>query len=119
MPKSLASLDQLFDDTSHSIGGYRVIDKDMNVMITNRRQKLIGQFKLAMMAINISTAEATVRGNAIIVREEKDKLLSTIDSNTDNIVNAIQARQNNIIQRAQYVQHCRMSFFDETPTLIN
>ena len=67
----------------------------------------------------MSTTEATIRSHTRIVREEKDKLLSTNDTNIDNIVNAIQARQTNIIQRAQYVQQCRMSFFDETPTLIN
>jgi hypothetical protein len=37
----------------------------------------------------------------------------------NNMINAIQARQENIIKRAQYVAACRMSFFDETPTLIN
>ena len=119
LPKSLASLDQSLEDTSQIISGHRVIDKDMSAMITSRRHKLIGQFKLDMMAINISTAEATVRGHASIAREEKEKLLSTNDNNTDNIINAIQARQANIIQRAQYVQQCRMSFFDETPTMIN
>ena len=31
---------------------------------------------------------------------------------------AIDARQTSIIKRAQYVTNCKVSFFDETPTLL-
>jgi hypothetical protein len=43
-------------------------------MIISRRNKVIGQLKFDMMAIYISTAEATARGHAKIAQEEKDKL---------------------------------------------
>ena len=77
------------------------------------------------MAIYISTAEATVRGHAKIAQEENDKLLSSgnVAKNIDaiakvnNMSNAIKARQENIIKRAQYVANCKVSFFDETPAM--
>jgi hypothetical protein len=74
-------------------------------------------------------------------KEEKEKLIATLSAASkndvrnatvaaaaeeedevamiNNVINAIQARQDNIIKRAQYVAACKMSFFDETPTLIN
>jgi hypothetical protein len=49
----------------------------------------------------------------------KDDVTSSDEIATiNNVTNAIQARQENITKRAQYVAACKMSFFDETPTLI-
>ncbi len=80
------------------------------------------------MAIYISTAGATARGHAKIAKEEKEKLLLLSLKNdaenvedeavVNNIINAIQARQENIIKRAQYVTSCKVSFFDETPAML-
>jgi hypothetical protein len=134
----------------------KVIENDTRTMIIGRRNKVIGrrnkvigQLKLDMMAIYISTAEATARGHARIAKEEKEKMrrrrrqqqqrqmiqqqLIALKSDAENVaegeeaeeamisnmINAIQARQENIIKRAQYVAACKVSFFDETPTLIN
>jgi hypothetical protein len=47
-------------------------------MITSRRKKVIGQLKLDMMAIYISTAEATARGHAKRAKEEKEKMIATL-----------------------------------------
>ena len=119
LPSSLTSLDQTFAETNPFFDKHRAMNKNVQVMLASRRQKLIGQFKLDLMAVDISKAEAMAHGHARMARELKENLLSTGVEGVDNIVNAIQARQTNIIQRAQYVQHCKMSFFDETPTLIN
>ena len=85
------------------------------------------------MAVYISTGEATAHGYAKIAQEEIDNLLSSediaaidttfedIDATTamlNNVVNAIQARKENIIKRAQYVANWKVSFFEETPAML-
>lgn len=140
LPKSLNIFDQSLNDINLHLHP-KVIDKDLRTKIISRRDKVIGQAKLDMMAIYISTAEATARGHAKIAKEEFDKLLLLISNsyssvpvpvatmmitaaNTDevmknnNIINAIEARRENIIQRAEYVTAWKMSFFDETPAML-
>jgi hypothetical protein len=126
LPKTFNLSDHSLDDLDENLR-QKVIDTDIRRMIISRRNKVIGQLKFDMMAIYISAAEATARGHAKLAQEEKDKLLSrknvamTVD-NVDavaminNMINAIQARQENIIKRAQYVTNCKVYFFDETPT---
>jgi hypothetical protein len=135
LPKTFDLLDHSFDDLNENLG-QKVIDKNTRTIITSRRIKVIGQLKFDMMAIYISTAEATVRGHAKIAQEEKDKLLSWENAATatnttcggedvdataaamlNNVINAIQARQENIIKRAQYIANCKVSFFEETPAM--
>ena len=36
----------------------------------------------------------------------------------NNVINAIQARKENIIKRAQYVANWKVSFFEETPAML-
>jgi hypothetical protein len=127
LPKSFDSLDRPLDDLDEKLRK-KVIDKDIRTMITSRRHKVVGQLKLDMTTIYISTAEATARGHAKIAREEKEKLLSltnnVVTTNdidilmVNNVSIAIQARQEIIIKRAQYVTGCKVSFFEETPTLL-
>ena len=101
-----------------------MIDENIQTIISNRRNKMIGQFKLDMMSISISTVEATARAHGKVIRDEKERLLSAkcaqhVDSIIiNNILNAIQARQENITKRAQYVTECKVSFFDETPAML-
>jgi hypothetical protein len=79
-----------------------------------------------MMNVSILTAEATARAHTKKAEIEKEKLKVLLSSNAianqdealaNNLLNTIQARQNNIIKRAQYITACKVSFFDETPTL--
>ena len=104
-----------------------VIDGDVRAMITSRRQKVIGKLRLDMTAIHMTAAEATARGHSNVAKEVKEKLLLLLLGNSnhdtdrvmiDNVINAIQARQENIIRRAQYVTNRKVSFFEETPTLL-
>ncbi len=131
LPKTFDNIldHRLLDDLKKNLRP-NVIDKDVRATITSRRNKVIGQVKLDMMAIHISTAEATARGHAKIAKEEREKLLLTLSSKNhiknmdegaataavvNNIINAIQAREENIIKRAQYITACKISFFDEPP----
>jgi hypothetical protein len=123
LPKIFDSLDRPFDNLKENLRE-KVIDNDIRTTITSRRNKVIGQLKLDMMAIYISTAEATARGHAKIAKEEKEKLMSSKHAHNmdeaiiNNVLNTICARQENIIKRAQYVTSCKVSFFDETPALL-
>ena len=126
LPRSFDALDQALDDLNQHVR-QDVIDRNVQTMITSRREKVIGQLKLDMTAIQISTAEAIARGHANVAKKSKEKLLlllldkalnDTDRTMLDNVINAIQARQENIIQRTQYVTSCKVSFFDETPTLL-
>ncbi|CAF1285889.1 unnamed protein product, partial [Rotaria sordida] len=104
LPKTFDVLDRSFDDLDqYLLCQQKVIDEDIRTTITNRRSKTIGQFKLDMMAIHISTAGATARGHAKIAKEEKEKLLLLLSSENAgaaaNVISAIQARQENIIKR--------------------
>ena len=124
LPKTFDQCDRLLEEVDHSLRRSTVIDKDACTTIMNRRQKLIGQFKLDMMAISISTAEATARAHTRIAREQTEKMRQQIapsdnvvddmnEERMNNLVAAIQIRQENIIRRAQYVTACKMSFFDD------
>lgn len=124
LPKTFDQCDRLLEEVDHSLRRSTVIDKDACTTIMNRRQKLVGQFKLDMMAISISTAEATARAHARIAREQTEKMRQQIapsdnvvddvnEERMNNLVAAIQTRQENIIRRAQYVTACKVSFFDD------
>jgi hypothetical protein len=118
------ALPKIFDDLNESLRE-KIIDTNIRMILTNRHNKIIGQVKLDMMAIYISTGEAKARGHAKVAEEEKDRLLlrektsgNVHETILNNLVNAIQAREENIIKRAKYVTNCKMSFFDETPTMV-
>ncbi|CAF1426326.1 unnamed protein product [Adineta steineri] len=124
IPKTLDSIDRSLDDINRSLRE-KIIDNDIRAALVSRRDKIIGQLKLDIMTIDISTTEAIARDHARLVKEEKEMLLISIQHSDDvdkttrhNIINAIQAREENIIKRAQYVTGCKVSFFDETPAVL-
>lgn len=125
LPKSFGALDHALDDLNQQLQ-QDVIDRNVRAMITSRRKKVIGQLKLDITAIHISTVEAIARGHANVAKEMKRKLLLLWENSThdtdrvmkDNLINAIQARQENIIERTQYITSRKIYFFEETPTLL-
>ncbi|CAF1501889.1 unnamed protein product [Adineta ricciae] len=116
LSKRFDSIDRSFKDVDRALRE-RVIDDDVRATITNRRNKVIGQMKLDLMSMEISTAEATVRGHTHTINQEKEKLLSSQHSTCEGddekvvaatarnniIINAILARQDNIVKRARYI----------------
>ena len=125
IPKSFGALDHALDDLNQHLQ-QDVIDGNVRAMITSRRQKVIGKLKLDMTAIHLTAGKATARGHSNIAKEAKEKLLLLLGNSNpdtdsikiDSVINAIQARQENIIRRAQYVINRKVSFFEETPTLL-
>ena len=115
LPRSFDALDHTLDDLNHDLR-QKVIDGNTRTTISGRRQKVIGQLKLDMMAIDISIAEAAARGHSNRVRDEREKL-RVKHGVADDMIDAIQARQDNIHRRAQYVTSCKVAFFDETPMM--
>ena len=115
LPKSLDVLDQSFTELNQDLK-QKVIDGNTRTTISGRRQKVIGQMKLDMMAIEIAIAEAAARGHSNRVRREREQLVLQSEA-SERVIYAVQARQENISRRARYVTSCKVSFFDETPMM--
>ena len=115
LPKSLDVLDQSFTELNQDLK-QKVIDGNTRTTISGRRQKVIGQMKLDMMAIEIAIAEAAARGHSNRVRREREQLVLQGEA-SERVIYAVQARQENISRRARYVTSCKVSFFDETPMM--
>ena len=112
---SARALPRSSDDLNQDLR-QKVIDGNTRTTMSGRRQKVMGQMKLDMMAIDIAIAEAAARGYSNRAREEREKLL--LEGNaTEGLIHAVQARQDNISRRAHYVTSCKVSFFDETPMM--
>ena len=123
LPKAFDSLDQPLEDLERTLREEKVIDKDFGATMTSRGSKIIRQVKLDMMTVHIATAEAIGRGHAQVARQEQEKFMSSEhapvanDSILSVVLKTICARQEHIIKRARYITSCKVSFFDETPTL--
>ncbi len=98
------------------------LDADKRSALADRRQKAIAHFKYELMSIQIATAEELVRSHATVIVNEKNKLAGgqvPLPKPLVAILNAIAARQRNIIQRAQSMTKHKLSFFDDAPTVVN
>ena len=101
------------------------LNQDKRATLSFRRLKTIAQFKHDMMILTISTAVETIRGHTSIIADEKKKLVDTVHGQVPmlkslvQLMNAIAARQSNMIQRSQLILKQKLSVFDDAPTAIN
>lgn len=102
-----------------------VLNQDKRATLSYRRLKTIAQFKYDMMILTITTAEETVRSHTNIIADEKKKLIDTangqvpIPKSLVQLMNAIAARQSNMVQRSQHILKQKLSVFDDAPVAVN
>ena len=101
-----------------------ILDKNKCTTLLDERSKIIAKYKFDMMTLTIRTAEEIVRHQVEIITNEKKKLTGItnqqgpLPKSLVTILNAIAARQSNIIKRAQIVTKQKISFFDDAPTVM-
>ena len=102
-----------------------VLNNDKRATLSFRRLKTIAQFKYDMMVLAITTAEETVRSHVNVIANEKKNLFDTAHGQIHiprllvQLMNAIAARQTNMIQRNQIILKQKLSVFDDAPMAVN
>ena len=100
------------------------LDKNKRAALSCRRLKTIAQFKYDMMILAINTMEETIRSHTNIIAEQKKKLTDAvggqgpIPKSLVQILNAISARQSNMVQRYQLILQQKLSVFDDAPMAV-
>ncbi|CAF1565624.1 unnamed protein product, partial [Rotaria sordida] len=125
LPASYAILDHSIDPIENMLK-QPALNKDKRATLSFRRLKTIAQFKYDMMVLTIATAEETVRSHISIIANEKKKLIDNTSGGQVplpkpliQLMNAITARQTNMIQRSQHILQQKLSVFDNAPVAEN
>ncbi|CAF4205375.1 unnamed protein product [Rotaria sordida] len=125
LPASDAILDYSIDPIENMLK-QPALNKDKRATLSFRRLKTIAQFKYDMMVLTIATAEETVRSHISIIANEKKKLIDNTSGGQVplpkpliQLMNAITARQTNMVQRSQYILQQKLSVFDNAPVAEN
>ncbi|CAF1483985.1 unnamed protein product [Rotaria sordida] len=125
LPASDAILDYSIDPIENMLK-QPALNKDKRATLSFRRLKTIAQFKYDMMVLTIATAEETVRSHISIIANEKKKLIDNTSGGQVplpkpliQLMNAITARQTNMVQRSQHILQQKLSVFDDAPVTEN
>ena len=124
LPASFGILDHSIDKTEQMLTR-PVLDQDKRATLSSRRLKTIAQFKYDLMVLAITTAEETVRSHAKVIVDEKQKLIDSTGEQVSiprplvKLLNAIAARQTNMLQRSQHIVKQKLSVFDDAPIVVN
>ena len=119
------SLDTLIDHTVEPLRTmlYRAgLDKDRRATLASHCSKTITQYKFDLMALTIAAAEDTARAHTQAILDAKKELLSLVEGDpsqsfTQELLEAIEARQENMKKRAlELLNHQLQSFFEQAPT---
>ncbi|CAF1475610.1 unnamed protein product, partial [Adineta steineri] len=124
LPSSFSILDHSIDPMENMLK-QPAINQDKRATLSFRRLKTIAQFKYDMMVLTINTAEETIRSHTNIIANEKKKLIESangqipIPKSLIELMNAIAARQSNMVQRSQLILKQKLSVFDDAPMVVN
>lgn len=125
LPSSFSILDHSIENIENMLRQL-VLNRDKCVTLSYRQLKTIGQFKYDMIVLTITTAEDTVRSHTNIGPDEKKKLIDItthgqlpLPKSLIQSMNAITARQTNMIQRSQIILKKKLSVFDDAPMALN
>ncbi|CAF1492095.1 unnamed protein product, partial [Adineta steineri] len=113
LPASFGILDHSIDNAEQMLKQL-VLHADKRATLSSRRLKTIAQFKYDLLTLEITTSEELIRSHTNIIANEKKKLTDSVTTTTTtaqvplpkslvSVLNAIAARQSNIIQRAQLI----------------
>ena len=97
------------------------LNKNRRAILTSHLSKMITQYKFDLVTLNIATLEDSVRAHAQVAIDAKNELLlldgDQPQSSTHELIQAIEARQDNMKQRAEeLLNHQLQTFFDQAPT---
>jgi negative regulator of replication initiation len=100
------------------------LNKNRRAILTSHLSKMITQYKFDLVALNIATLEDSVRAHAQVTIDAKNELLlldgDQPQSSTQEFVQAIETRQDNMKQRAEeLLNHQLHTFFDQAPTEVD
>jgi hypothetical protein len=101
------------------------LHEDKRATLSSRHQKTIAQFKCDLMQLEITTTEELIRSHTNIISNEKKKLTNSaateqvpLPKSLVTVLNAIAARQSNIIKRSQLLIKQKISFFDDAAMVV-
>ena len=103
LPSSLNLIDHSIDPHTQQTLRDRRLHMDERITLSLQRQKAIARFKQDMLTIEISTIEKLIRSHGNVIADEKKKLIDAANGKVRlpkmlvDILNAIAARQSNII----------------------
>lgn len=124
LPSSLNVLDHSIDNIEKLLTN-STLHKDKRATISSQGQKLIAQCKCDIMTFEMTTIKDLVRTHTNMIVNEKKKLIDSVANgqvplpkSLVPVLNAIAARQSNIIKRAQLITKHKISFFDDAPTVV-
>ena len=124
LPSPLNLIDHSIDPHTQQMLRDRRLHMDERITLSLQRQKAIARFKQDMLTIEISTIEKLIRSRGNVIAHEKKKLTDAANGKVRlpkmlvDILNAITARQSNIIKRTQLVTKHKLSFFECAPAMV-
>jgi hypothetical protein len=91
------------------------LNKDRRAILASHLSKMITQYKFDLVAVNIATLEDCVRAHAQVAIDAKNELLlldrDKPQSSTQDLIQAIETRQDNMKQRAEELLHHQLQTF--------
>ena len=126
LPSSLNLIDHSIDPHTQQMLRDRRLHTDERITLSLQREKAIARFKQDMLTIEISTIEKLIRSHGNAIADEKKKLTDAANGGKVrlpkmlvDILNAITARQSNIIKRTQLITKHKLSFFECAPAIMD
>ncbi len=96
---------------------------EKRAVLSSQREKLISRFKYDLLTVNIRAIEESIRCYSNVIAIEKKKLADTahgqvpLPKSLVDLLQAVTARQSNMIKRAQLITKHKVSFFEQAPTV--
>ena len=100
------------------------LNKGRRAVLASQLSKMITQYKFDLVALNIATLEDSARAHAQVVIDAKNQLLlldgDPPPSSIQELIQAIELRQENMKQRAEeLLKHQLQTFFEQAPMAVN
>lgn len=123
LPASYHLADYSIDQGAEQMLQDPFLSAEKRVALSSQRERTISRFKYDLLANQLSTIEEIIRTHSLVITKEKKKLTEAahgqlpLPKSLVDILQAIAARQSNIIKRAQLIIKQKVSFFDHAPTV--
>lgn len=121
LPSTFHILDSSIDHIEKLLAQSK-LHPDERATFLSQGEKITAQYKYSIMELTLRIIETIIRRHEQIIVTEKEKFRDITSGETHIskssvcLLNAIAARQSNMIKRAQVVTKHKLSFFDLAPT---